>query len=69
MPEIVDPKWSLFIKVAELGSVTHAAAVLDQPQSVVSRQIGLSKGLEVPVTAGARRMEPAPATPLFDDVP
>ena len=41
MPAVVDPKWMLFIKVAELGSVTHAAAVLDQPQSVISRQIGI----------------------------
>jgi len=37
---IVDPKWLLFIKVTELGSLTHAAAALDVPQSVISRQIG-----------------------------
>ena len=38
--KIVDSKWVLFIKVAELGSLTHAAAALDTPQSVISRQIG-----------------------------
>src|SRR5215471_12520681 len=40
VPSIVDPKWLLFIKVTELGSLTHAAAALDLPQSVISRQIG-----------------------------
>jgi DNA-binding transcriptional LysR family regulator len=38
---IVDAKWRLFIKVAELGSVTHAATTLDVPQSVISRQIAV----------------------------
>src|SRR5262249_47225939 len=33
-------KWTLFTNVAELGSLTHAAAVLDVPQSVLSRNIG-----------------------------
>jgi DNA-binding transcriptional LysR family regulator len=36
---IVDPRWRLFIKVADLRSVSGAAAALDMPQSVVSRQI------------------------------
>src|SRR5215470_12972962 len=40
VPSIVDPKWLLFVKVTELGSLTHAAAALDLPQSVISRQIG-----------------------------
>jgi DNA-binding transcriptional LysR family regulator len=38
---ILDSKWALFVKVTELGSLTHAAAVLDMPQSVISRQIGV----------------------------
>jgi DNA-binding transcriptional LysR family regulator len=37
---IIDSRWSLFVNVAELGSLTHAAAVLDLPQSVISRNIG-----------------------------
>ncbi len=41
MLSILDSKWSLFIKVAELGSLTHAAAALNMPQSVISRQIGV----------------------------
>ncbi len=36
---IIDNKWTLFTNVAELGSLTHAAAVLDMPQSVISRNI------------------------------
>src|SRR6185503_14952245 len=40
MLSILDSKWTLFLKVAELGSLTHAAAVLDVPQSAISRQIG-----------------------------
>lgn len=40
MSSILDPKWTLFVKVTELGSVTHAAAALNVPQSVISRQIG-----------------------------
>jgi LysR family nitrogen assimilation transcriptional regulator len=39
VPSIVDPKWLLFVKVTELGSLTHAAAALDLPQSVISRHI------------------------------
>lgn len=41
MHSILDSKWSLFVKVTELGSLTHAAAVLDMPQSVISRNIGV----------------------------
>jgi DNA-binding transcriptional LysR family regulator len=37
---IVDRRWSLFVKVTELGSLSHAAAVLNTTQSIVSRQIG-----------------------------
>jgi len=40
MTSIIDTKWTLFTNVAELGSLTHAAAVLDVPQSVLSRNIG-----------------------------
>lgn len=40
MISILDSKWTLFIKVAELGSLTRTAAALDIPQSVISRQIG-----------------------------
>jgi len=36
---IVDARWPLFVKVADLGSISGAAAALDLPQSVVSRQI------------------------------
>jgi DNA-binding transcriptional LysR family regulator len=36
---ILDSKWVLFVKVTELGSLTHAAAALNVPQSVISRQI------------------------------
>jgi DNA-binding transcriptional LysR family regulator len=39
MQTIVDPRWRLFIKVADLRSISGAAAALDMPQSVVSRQI------------------------------
>lgn len=41
MISILDSKWTLFIKVTELGSLTRAAAALDVPQSVISRQIGV----------------------------
>lgn len=40
MQSIVDSKWLVFIKVAELGSLTRAADALDMPQSMVSRNIG-----------------------------
>ncbi|HWJ36025.1 MAG TPA: LysR family transcriptional regulator [Steroidobacteraceae bacterium] len=39
MRTILDPRWPTLVKVAELGSVTRAAAVLDCAQSVISRQI------------------------------
>ena len=39
MQSILDPKWQLFIQVADTGSVSGAALTLDMPQSVVSRQI------------------------------
>lgn len=39
MLSILDSKWILFVKVTELGSLTHAAAALNVPQSVISRQI------------------------------
>ncbi|BEP38606.1 LysR family transcriptional regulator (plasmid) [Variovorax sp. V59] len=39
MQTIVDARWRLFVKVADLGSVSGAAVALDLPQSVVSRQI------------------------------
>lgn len=40
MMSIIDNRWTLFTNVAELGSLTHAATVLDVPQSVLSRNIG-----------------------------
>jgi DNA-binding transcriptional LysR family regulator len=39
MPSILDPKWQLFIKVAELGSISKAALHQDVPQSMVSRHM------------------------------
>lgn len=39
MQTILDSKWHLFAKVAELGSLSRASAALDVPQSVVSRHI------------------------------
>jgi len=36
---ILEPKWELFVKVADAGSVSGAALALDMPQSVVSRHI------------------------------
>lgn len=39
MLSILDPKWHVFIKVSQLGSLTRAAHVLDVPQSMVSRHI------------------------------
>ncbi|PJI95826.1 LysR family transcriptional regulator [Acidovorax sp. 69] len=39
MQTILDAKWHLFAKVAELGSLSRASAALDMPQSVVSRHI------------------------------
>ncbi|ALU91539.1 LysR family transcription regulator [Herbaspirillum rubrisubalbicans M1] len=39
-PAILDARWLLFAKVAELGSLTQAANAVNGPQSVISRQIG-----------------------------
>ncbi|WP_241801811.1 MULTISPECIES: LysR family transcriptional regulator [Pseudomonas] len=36
---IVDPRWTLFIRVAAAGSLSKAAVLLDTPQSMVSRGI------------------------------
>src|SRR5262245_61791748 len=41
MLSILISKWALFVKVTELGSLTHAASVLNMPQAVISRQIGV----------------------------
>jgi len=40
MTSLLDPKWALFIKVAELGSLTRVASHLDLPPSMISRHIG-----------------------------
>ncbi|BEV15716.1 LysR family transcriptional regulator [Herbaspirillum sp. DW155] len=40
IPAILDARWALFARVAELGSLTQAANALNGPQSVISRQIG-----------------------------
>lgn len=39
MTSILDPKWLLFMKVAQLGSLTKASDSADVPQSMVSRHI------------------------------
>jgi DNA-binding transcriptional LysR family regulator len=39
MATILDPRWQLFIRVADFGSISGASVALDVPQSVVSRQI------------------------------
>lgn len=39
MQNILDPKWQLFVRVADAGSVSGAALALDMQQSVVSRHI------------------------------
>ncbi|AHL34587.1 LysR family transcriptional regulator [Pseudomonas brassicacearum] len=36
---IVDPRWTLFVRVAAAGSLSKAAVLLDMPQSMVSRNI------------------------------
>jgi LysR family transcriptional regulator, nitrogen assimilation regulatory protein len=40
MQSILDSKWLVFMKVAELGSLTKAATVFDVPQSMISRHVG-----------------------------
>lgn len=40
MLPILDSRWGLFAKVAELGSLTRVANALNTPQSAISRQIG-----------------------------
>ncbi|GLU33240.1 LysR substrate-binding domain-containing protein [Trinickia caryophylli] len=40
-PAIVDQRWLVFVRVAALGSLSKAAAALDMPQSLVSRNIAL----------------------------
>jgi LysR family transcriptional regulator, nitrogen assimilation regulatory protein len=39
LQSILDHKWLVFMKVAELGSLTRAAAAFDVPQSMISRHI------------------------------
>ena len=39
MQAILDSKWLVFMKVAELGSLTRAATVFDVPQSMISRHV------------------------------
>lgn len=39
MRSIIDPKWQLFVKVAELGSLSRAAVATDVPQSMLSRHL------------------------------
>ncbi|MBN3786494.1 LysR family transcriptional regulator [Burkholderia sp. Ac-20353] len=38
-PTIVDPRWLVFLQVSASGSLSKAAAALDMPQSMVSRNI------------------------------
>jgi len=38
-PTIVDPRWLVFLQVSASGSLSRAAAALDMPQSMVSRNI------------------------------
>jgi DNA-binding transcriptional LysR family regulator len=40
-PTLVDARWLVFVRVAALGSLSKAAAVLDVPQSIVSRNVAL----------------------------
>jgi DNA-binding transcriptional LysR family regulator len=39
MLTIIDANWIIFLRVAELGSISRAALALDMPQSVISRRI------------------------------
>lgn len=36
---IIDPRWKVFLQVAQLGSMSGASVTLDLPQSVVSRYV------------------------------
>jgi LysR family transcriptional regulator, nitrogen assimilation regulatory protein len=38
-PAIVDPRWLVFLQVSASGSLSKAAAALDLPQSMVSRNV------------------------------
>ncbi|MDA0570325.1 LysR family transcriptional regulator [Burkholderia gladioli] len=38
-PTIIDPRWLVFLQVSASGSLSKAAAALDMPQSMVSRNI------------------------------
>jgi len=38
-PTIVDPRWLVFMQVSASGSLSKAAAALDMPQSMVSRNV------------------------------
>jgi LysR family transcriptional regulator, nitrogen assimilation regulatory protein len=38
---IIDPRWTLFVRVVAAGSLSKAAVLLDMPQSMVSRNIAL----------------------------
>ncbi|APA89309.2 LysR family transcriptional regulator [Paraburkholderia sprentiae WSM5005] len=40
-PSILDPRWLVFVRVADLGSLSKAAIALDVPHSLVSRNIAL----------------------------
>lgn len=39
VPPALDPRWRIFLRVAEAGSLNKAALVLDMPHSAVSRAI------------------------------
>lgn len=39
MQSLLDPKWLVFMKVAQLGNLTRAADSFDVPQSMISRHI------------------------------
>ncbi len=39
MQTIIDARWPLFVKVADIGSVFGATAALDIPQSAVSARL------------------------------
>lgn len=49
MATILNPRWQMFIRVADFGSISGASVALDVPQSMVSRQIA-----QLETEAGAR---------------